>query len=244
MRSKRKDTHVVIVKRWNADNESYGFEPYAYAPSMKQANEIAKKAFSGLREGDLIVPIEMVYVHDIERKAKKVYVRHNEMTYEAPKLDMDRYLNWINYWENCKDADFMMQTAIIHHVDKRLTTMAGCQCVRQIGDDRMTPYLEIAEDWCAGKRPIDDTFKAYEELDEICKTDKSFTPAAYALWSTMNVYFYAAQGAVVFSYEILYKIGKFGSASLANEYLTNIIRKWIPLHVLLIAKIELDSKRE
>lgn len=242
--SSKKDKYVVVLMRWNPEAESYGLTAYAFSETLKIAREIAQYASDGIEDGDLLIPVDMAHVCDLENKAKKIYVRMNGATREAPpvKIVGTRYKSWFELWD-VKDATHLIMLAIEYGVSRRLTAMVGCECVRQIGDARMYPYLSAAENWCQGNGTIDDAVLAKEELDKLSESDKSYKPAFYAAWSVMGQYYYAAQGAVMFSSEILVKKGKFSNESSAGEFLSNIVRKWIPLHVLLAAKIEQGDRR-
>lgn len=252
----RKDAYVVILRRWDNEADSYRMTPYAYSPTMREAKDISESA-TGLEDGDLLIPMDMAKVSDIEKYSKTLYVWKDGRSHLMENTSKIRNSTnhpimrklfeadtWMGVWEREQDADNMVDLAILYDVDRRLMVLMACECVEQLGYKSLNGYLNVAYRWCEGRATIAEVSENRDRLSVLATVEGLYRPAMYALWTIVGEYHKAAMGATMFTSESLVKIGRFDSIPTASKFLSNIVRKHIPLHVLLMAKIDMDSKDE
>ncbi len=68
---------------------------------------------------------------------------------------------WLEAWETCEDARWMLSAAVTEGVDRRLVVRAACACARTVldrvpaGEERPRRALETAEAWTRGEATLD-----------------------------------------------------------------------------------------
>ncbi len=89
---------------------------------------------------------------------------------------------WLEAWETCEDARWMLHAAVTVGVDRRLVVRAACACARTVLDqipeseERPRRAIEIAEAWARGEATRD----AVREAAAVVYSDPASAYAAYA----------------------------------------------------------------
>ena len=102
-------------------------------------------------------------------------------------------LTWLEAWEGCEDARWMLHAASAAGVDRRLTVLAACACARTSihlvpeGEYRPLRAIETAEAWARGQATVR-------------KTKFAGTAANEASWDMREANNEAAQAAAAAAY--------------------------------------------
>lgn len=144
---------------------------------------------------------------------------------------------WLDAWEECEDARWMLHAAVTIGVDRRLVVLAACACARTAlrfapeDEHRPRRAIETAEAWARGKATEQDlrdaAVSAYASASAAAEADGAAYAAAYAAEAAAGTYAaaYAAEAAASYNED--------RSSGLRD--MSNIVREKVPTLAVLRA---------
>ncbi len=159
---------------------------------------------------------------------------------------------WLEAWETCPDARWMLHAAVTVGVDRRLVVRATCACARTVldrvpaGEERPRRAIETAEAWTRGKATVDQVQQAAYAAFYAANASYASDAAAYAAFCASDAS-YAADAAAASdasdasdaSYAAAYAASNAASARpRALARLAELVRGEIATLVVLRAAIE------
>ncbi len=110
-------------------------------------------------------------------------------SYSEEALAWSERRPWLEAWEDCQDARWMLHAAVVAAVDRRLIVTAACTCARMVlgraplGEERPRQAIEIAEAWARGEAAQEDVERA---ADDLYMMSTAVADAAYFAASVAN----------------------------------------------------------
>ncbi len=146
---------------------------------------------------------------------------------------------WLEAWETCEDARWMLHAAAKVGVDRRLVVRAACACARTVldripvGEERPRRAIEAAEAWTRGEATADavqqgsdDAFAATADATTVASTEAtaSSASAAYTVTAASSA---SAAGFASYAADEAASAARAGSQR-ALSRLANRVRREIP----------------
>ncbi len=173
-------------------------------------------------------------------------------TYSEEAAAWVKKRRWLDAWETCEDARWMLHAAVTVGVDRRLVVRAACACARTVldrvpaGEERPRRAIETAEAWTRGKATVDQVQQAAYAAFYAANASYASDAAAYAAFCASDAS-YAADAAAASdasdasdaSYAAAYAASNAASARpRALARLAELVRGEIATLVVLRAAIE------